>query len=56
MMTVNVPGAPGLYSGIVVELIQVRCLGMAEKREASVNKVSVNIGRCVKHSVIGLMP
>ena len=55
-MTATVPRGADLFSRILVELIQVRCLGMAEKREASVNKVSQSKGLCVNHSEMGLMP
>lgn len=55
-MTATVPRGPGLFSRILVELIQVRCFGMAEKREAPVNKVSQSKGCCFNHRVIVLMP
>lgn len=55
-MTATVPRDAGLFFRILVELIQVRCLGMAEKREAPVNKVSQSIGWSVNYSVTVLLP
>lgn len=55
-MTAAVPWGAGLFSRILVELIQVRCSGMAEKREAPVNKVSQSKGWRFNHRVIVLMP
>lgn len=55
-MTATVPRGAGLFCRILVELIQVRCLGMTRKREAPVNKVSQSKGWCFNHLEIVLMP
>lgn len=54
-MTATIPRGEGLFFRIYMQLIQVRCSGMAEKGEAAVNKVSRSKGWCFNHRVMVLL-
>lgn len=55
-MMATVPRGAGSFCRILVELIQVRCLGMTGKREAPVNKVRQSQVWCFNHSEMVLIP